>query len=236
MDFSGNDCNGIYRHLFADLDSGKAVLLHFYMPSCGSCPPPAQKIQAMANNINATHPGKVKAYAFPFNNTTTCTYSSFWVSSNGLSLYAPMDSGATMVAYYGGFGMPTVVLLGGTNHRVMFSTQSFVTSDTTVMRDSILAMLATGINEMPTDVSSFNIYPNPASDVISIDLELKESSTVYIEITDVFGKQIAILMNEKQNSGQLKKQFSTAMLPKGNYLFHSIINGRSFSKKLTIIR
>jgi hypothetical protein len=88
----------------------------------------------MANNINAMHPGLVKGYAFPFNNTTTCAYSSSWVSSNGLSsFYVPMDSGAVAVAHYGGFGMPTVVVLGGMDHRVMYVSQSFSNADTSAI-------------------------------------------------------------------------------------------------------
>ncbi len=87
MQFAGVDCNGNAVDLFADLNAGKAVILHFYMPNCGSCPPPAQKIQAMANKINATHPGMVKGYAFPFQNSTTCTYSSSWVTLNRIFLH-----------------------------------------------------------------------------------------------------------------------------------------------------
>ena len=187
MQFSGVDCNGSSVDLFADLDAGKAVILHFYMPNCTSCPPPAQKIQAMANNINAMHPGMVKGYAFPFQNSTTCSYSSAWVSSNGLStLFTAMDSGAAHVAHYGGFGMPTVVVLGGSNHRVMFATLSFSTSDTTAMRDSILAMLGTtGVAELPNTVAAFNVFPNPAKDLITINLVLKENANLMMEVTNL---------------------------------------------------
>jgi len=236
MQFSGVDCNNNPVDLFADLDAGKAVILHFYMPSCGSCPPPAQKIQAMANKINAIQPGMVKGYAFPFQNSTTCTYSSSWVSSNNLStLYAPMDSGATQVAYYGGFGMPTVVLLGGTDHRVMFSTQSFSTSDTTIMRDSILNLLnaSTGIEGLTNAVSSFSMFPNPANDNVSIKLALKESSNLLIDITDITGKQVAIISEEKQN-GIVTRQFGTAVLPNGNYFIRVQVNGKTTTQKLTI--
>ncbi|MCX6199627.1 MAG: hypothetical protein NTY88_10480 [Bacteroidetes bacterium] len=73
MQLSGVDCNANTHDLLADLDAGKAVILHFFMQNCGSCPPPAKKIQAMANNILAMHPGMITAYAMPFNNTTTCT-------------------------------------------------------------------------------------------------------------------------------------------------------------------
>src|SRR5688572_892045 len=72
MQISGNDCNGVSHDLFSDLDAGKAVILHFFM-TCASCPPPAQKIQAMANNILATHPGMISAYALGYTNSYSCS-------------------------------------------------------------------------------------------------------------------------------------------------------------------
>ena len=235
MQFSGQDCDGNAVDLFADLDAGKAVILHFYMPSCGSCPPPASKIQMMANNINEMHPGMVKGYAFPFQNSTTCDYSATWVSGNNLSdLYAPMDSGAAQVSHYGGFGMPTVVLLGGSDHRVMFSSLSFSSSDTTEMRDSIMNLIegTTGIAN-PGIVPAFQVFPNPADQNVSVNLNVKESSDVVIDILDVTGRQIALLMNEKQ-SGIVTKQFGTSSLSNGNYLIRMQLNGKASYQKLTV--
>ena len=236
MQLSGTDCNGVYHDLFADLDAGKVVLLHFFMASCGSCPPPAQAIQAMANNVMMSHPGMITGYAIPFNNTTDCNYTAAWVSSNGLSLYAPFDSGQTQVAHYGGFGMPTVVMLAGSNHSVLFTSLSFSISDTTEMRDSILSFFnsTAGINDLPNSVAAFNVFPNPVSDVMSINLELKESSSVLIDITGITGKQIAIIADEKQSTGFAKKQFSTSTLPNGNYLVRLSVNGKSVTKKISI--
>ena len=235
LDFNTPDCNGNATHLFADLDAGKAVILFYFMPNCGSCPPPAQKVQAMANNINAQYPGKVKAYAFPFNNTTDCAYSQSWVTSNSLSLYTPMDSGATAVAHYGGFGMPTVVLVGGSNHRVMFSTLSFSTGDTTIMRDSILAMLnPTAINEIPASVKSLNIYPNPANRDVTIAVELKEQSDLLIDIIDITGKQLAIISKDKNANGRISKAFNTAALANGLYTIRVNVNGRTVNRKLNV--
>jgi len=236
MQFSGLDCNGNSVDLFADLDAGKAVILHFFMPSCGSCPPPAQKIQQMANNINAIFPGMVKGYAFPYQNSTTCSYSSGWVSSNNLStLYQPMNNGAAHVAHYGGFGMPTVVVLGGSNHRVMFSTLSFSTSDTTAMRDSIINLLnsTTGIVDLPNNVNSFNVYPNPAKDNISISVDLKETSNLLIDVTDITGKQVVVLAEEK-GKDEITKQFNTDVIPNGNYFVRLHVNGKIAVQKLTV--
>ncbi len=235
MQLNGLDCNGNAHDLYADLDAGKAVLLHFFMPSCGSCVPPAKKIVAMANKILATYPGMITAYAMPYNDNTTCAYTSTWVTSPGLTLYVPYDSGATQVAYYGGFGMPTVVLLGGADHRVMFFTKSFVTSDTTIMRDSILALLdvATGIADLPSAVSNFRIFPNPAKESITINIELKETSDLFVDVADISGKQIAVIMDEKQ-VGLVIKQFNTTYLPNGNYLVRIHNKEKIFTQKLTI--
>ena len=237
IDFAGNDCNGNYHHLFADLDSGKMVLLHFFMPNCTACPPPAQKIQAMANHILATHPGMIKAYAMPFNNSTTCSYASSWVSNNGLSLYAPFDSGAAQVAHYGGFGMPTVVLLGGSNHRVLFSTLGFSASDTTIMRDSILALLnsTTGISNLSGNVESFSVFPNPATDFVSVNLELKETANLSVDVTDLFGRKVALILSEIKSMGLIQKQFDTSTLANGNYLVRLTVNGKITTQKLSVI-
>jgi thiol-disulfide isomerase/thioredoxin len=235
MPFSGQDCNGNPVDLLADLDAGKAVILHFYMSNCGSCPPPAKKIQAMANKINASYPGKVKGYAFPYENVTDCSYSSTWVSSNGLgSLYAPMDSGAAQVAHYGGFGMPTVVVLGGPNHEVLFSTQAFSTGDTTIMRNKILEMLGvTGINELPTAIKSFSVSPSPATDHISLNINMNETADVYAELTDISGKQVMVLLNGKQQ-GLVERQYNTATLPNGIYFVRLNVNGNQTSQKISI--
>ena len=237
MDFAKNDCNGNSHHLFTDLDSGKAVLLHFYMPNCGMCPPSAKALQHMANRINAMHPGMVVGYAFPFNNTTTCTYSKSWTTSNSLSLYSPMDSGAAQVANYGGFGMPTVVLLGGMDHRVMYASQSVSISDTAAIRDSILSLMSsthTGINTLPSSVATFSIFPNPATDAVSISLGLKESAMVSIEVLDITGKQVAVVLNEKLNAGTNSKKFNTTTLPNGNYLMRLNANGQTITHLLSI--
>ena len=238
MDFSKNDCNGAAHHLYADLDSGKCVLLHFFMPNCGMCPPPAQALQNMADGVNAMHPSAVVGYAFPFNNTTTCRYSSSWTLSNSLPFYTPMDSGAAMVAHYGGFGMPTVVLLGGSDHRVIYASQSFSTSDTTAIRDSIMArqMSTTGVVALPSSVSVFSVFPNPAKDDFSVTVGLKEASAVSIELVDITGRVVATVLNEKLNAGTVNKKISAASLSNGNYLIKLTVNGQITSQHFSILR
>jgi hypothetical protein len=218
LQFSGVDCNNNAVNLFNDLDAGKAVVLFFYMPNCGSCPPPALQIQTMANNVMATYPGMVKGYAFPYQNSTTCAYSISWVTNNGLSFYAPMDSGATPVAYYGGFGMPTVVLVGGADHRVMWSTQSFGAGDTTIMRDSILNLLGpAGLNPVDPNISSVNVFPNPANEKLQVEMNITNPVDVKFEVVNLLGEVVLNVYNSGAAPGLLRKEISTAELSNGAY-------------------
>lgn len=235
--FSGSDCNGNAVDLFADLDSGIAVILHFYMPSCGSCPPPAKKIQAMAMNLLKTYPEKIKAYAFPFENTTNCAYSSSWTSSNGLDLYHPMDSGEDHVAHYGGFGMPTIVLLGGKDHQVLFSTMSFSTSDTLEMKNAIVTLLKTsnGLNNMLSNENDFSVFPNPSHESINIHFESKSYTNIILDIIDINGKVITNLYNQKF-CGSFSQKFTTSSIPPGIYIVRKNQDGAITTKQLTIVR
>jgi hypothetical protein len=235
MQLNGKDCNGVSHDLLADLDSGKAVILHFFMASCGSCPPPAKKIQTMANNLLKKYPSKIVAYAMPYENTTTCSYTSTWCSSNGLSLYMPYDSGAAQVAHYGGFGMPTVVLLGGADHKVLFSTLSFSTSDTTLMRNKIIALFngTLNVSNLPLEVNSFEVFPNPTAENVTIKIDLNQTSKALIDIVDYTGKQVAIISNEV-GIGSINKDFDTKSLPNGIYFIRLNLNGTFSNQKLIV--
>ncbi|MCC7231911.1 MAG: T9SS type A sorting domain-containing protein [Bacteroidia bacterium] len=240
LQFAGYDCNGNSVDLFTDLDSGKAVILLFYMPNCGSCPPPGKAIQTMSSYITDVYPGMVKGYAFPFQNSTTCTYSSDWVNSNHLgALFTPMDSGATQVAYYGGFGMPTIVVLGGAGQdkRVLFSTLAFSTGDTTIMRDSILALLGntSGISDLQGTTSGLSVYPNPASGKVSVQIETGTFARLFLDVADLKGKQIAVIPCEKLCKGTVHVQFDTSQLPNGNYLIRARVNEKIITKKLSVV-
>ena len=237
LQFSGLDCNGNSIDLFADLDAGKAVILHFFMPNCGTCIPVAQKMQTMSQTINATYPGMVKGYAFPFQNSTTCNYTSTWVSNNNLStLYAPVDSGATQVAYYGGFGMPTVVVLGGLNHEVLFNTQNFVTSDTTTIKEAILNMFqnANGLSDFNDLGAKIQLYPNPSNDILSIAIENEGNSTLVIDVTDVTGKIVMSIDNNEFN-GIYNNKINTASLNNGNYFIRIKLNEKLYMRKLIVV-
>ena len=157
-------------------------------------------------------------------------------NNNLSSLYAPVDSGATQVAYYGGFGMPTVVVLGGADHQVLFTTQSFVTSDTTTIKEAILNMFqnANGLNDIKVTGDKFMLFPNPANEFLNIATIEKGISSLHVDITDITGKNVMSFSNENFSSSSIDK-INTTSLNNGNYFVNINLNGQSYIRKLMVI-
>ena len=238
MDFTMVDCNASATHnLYSDLNLGKVVIIEFFMTSCSSCIVAGQTLENMKTNLLSQYPGKIKAYAFGFNNTYSCTTVNNWVTTNSITS-VPSDSGATQVAYYGGMGMPTIVIAAGTNHKLLGSPYiGFNISDTTGMASNIRNFLngPVGINELNANISELNIFPNPTSNEIKITFNLTEASNTVIEIMDVTGRIVKTLLNEKMSSGNFTKTFNVSNLDNGNYFMNLNTNGFISRKKISII-
>jgi hypothetical protein len=80
-----------------------------------------------------------------------------------------------------------------------------------------------GIVEINNDIESLNIYPNPASDQITIEFDLAETKNTSMEIKNVLGQTI-----KKDNSdffvGTNNIKIDVSKLPKGLY-FVQLVNG-----------
>ena len=236
-DFKRLDCNGNMHHLFADLDAGNVVILEFFMQSCSPCITAGKALESMKAKLLAKYPGKIKAYAIGFNNTYSCASNANWVSTNGLTSI-PMDSGAAQVAYYGGMGMPTIVILGGgTQHLVLGSPYiGFSTSDTVQMvKDIQKSFNSTAVENIKTNVSAIEVYPNPLNNEINLNFNVSETTQIKIDISDISGKSLLTLMNESIVSGPFARAFNTCVLPTGYYVMNVNANGVNYHHKIIVL-
>lgn len=237
MDFNRKDCKGNTHHLFKDLDSGKVVILEFFMQSCSPCITAGNKLENMKAKLLAQYPGRIKAYAIGFNNTYSCASNSNWVSTNGFTSI-PMDSGAAQVAYYGGMGMPTIVILGGgTEHKVLGSPYiGFSTSDTAQMVADIKQSFKTlSVEPIALNIKSLKLYPNPVGSELNLSFDLAEDATLKVEIIDVTGKAIELLVNEEVRKGAVSYKINTSQLLPGLYFIQLSANGSIQQAKFTVI-
>lgn len=240
MDFNRMDCNGNMHHLFTnDLDSGNVVILEFFMGGgCASCISAGHTLETMKAGLLAAHPGKIRAYASGFQNSMNCSTVSTWVTSNGFTS-TPIDSGAAQVAYYGGFGMPTIVILAGTTHKVIYTDIGFSSGDTVGMKDSISKFFnpsSVGINEVNASVGSISISPNPANNSVAIRMHIITGGNLAIQITDITGKLITTVINEYVTLGDFSKNIGISELPGGLYVVRTTLNGQTSFSKLTIAK
>ena len=236
MNYNFIDCAGNPQSIFADLDAGKALIIEYFMTSCSPCITAGATLEAMKADLMAEFPGMIKGYAFGFSDTYNCTTVNNWVTTNGITSI-PADSGALQVAYYGGMGMPTIVILGGgTSHTVLGAPYlSYTTSDTATMATDIRNFLnGTGIKENNL-ISNINLYPNPSNEQVRLTFELKEISTVKIELFDISGRLVSTIAEKKNQVGEIVETINTNLFSEGSYLIQINANGNISKQKLNII-
>jgi len=95
--------------------------------------------------------------------------------------------------------------------------------------------LTTGIEESTFAPSTFNIYPNPASDQITIDLVFDKKINTKIELFDLVGKQVKLISEFVGNES--KNTIDISDLPSGSYFVKVTTEGNGiFTKKLVITK
>lgn len=234
-DFTQDDCFGQSHNLYSELDSNYVVIMEFIM-NCSSCIWAGQAIEEMADQLNSEFPGMIRFYQFAYNSTMTCADMLQFRSTNSFTA-TPFEENGHLMASYGGFGMPTIAVAAGSNHALLFSTVSFLITDTAVISDEVrnfFTTLSTG--ETPKAENSFTAYPNPAGDLLTLNIPVRNQGNLLIELTDLNGKIVMEVYNGLADKGSFEKQVFTGLIPSGNYLVRSLINGESTIQQITINR
>ncbi len=232
MDFTQDDCNGNPHHLFQDLEDGNVVILEFFMTNCGSCVVAGNKLESVKADLLASFPNKLKSYAFGFSNSYTSAQVLNWVNTNSFTSY-PMTTGAAQVAYYGGMGMPTVVVLGGTNHDVIAGPyQGLTGTDTTEIGNNSRTYLTTKANvEEIANNGMVKIYPNPADKNISVNFEYLGKKIDEFTISDLTGKVVFT----KSNFSSKELTLNISSFENGIYNINVISDSKNIQEKLNIL-
>jgi hypothetical protein len=190
MDFTRADCDGAEHHLYQELNEGKVVVLEYIMLGCPSCILASQKITELIGPFEATNPGRVKQYMFGFIKNYTCAQLKSWQSENTLS-GTVFEDGSSQVGYYGGMGMPTIVVTANNTHQVLYVKVGYQESDTTAIK----AAIATGLQYNPQGIGDdlsgqgVRIYPTLFTDRFNVSLPAAASGKLMI--FDMLGREVA---------------------------------------------
>ncbi|RPI18113.1 MAG: T9SS C-terminal target domain-containing protein [Ignavibacteriae bacterium] len=97
-----------------------------------------------------------------------------------------------------------------------------------------------GINNINNDVPErFTLnqnYPNPFNPKTIINYQLPMSNYVKLTIYDVMGKEVNVLVNEKQNAGKYEIEWDASNYPSGIYFYKLKAGQNNETRKMMLIK
>lgn len=214
--FTCKDCSGIEHDLFTELESGKVIVLDWVMP-CGPCAGPTLTTYNVVQSYQATHPGKVFMYVVDDFADTPCVSLASWLQGIGATNVTVFSNTAIDMMDYGSYGMPKVVVIGGSQHQVFYDANNSVNAELLIAAiDSAIAVSSVGVDDLGLNSVQMSVHPNPSPGNFTIDFSLDKDLPVMIEILDVGGKLIETRNFGVMNSGS-NTLVITTKLPSGLY-------------------
>ena len=216
MDWTRTACGTTNEHhLFAELDSGHVIIIDLVMMGCASCIEASDALSIIYDEYKQSHPDRVRFYSVGFNNSTTCPLLLNWKTANGYK-HPVFEKGSAETSYYGGMGMPTVVILGGgMAHKVYYNNLGYAPSEDPAIKAAIDLALTESTVTAVEDLAATNllpVFPNPFGDVLTVSLANIRASL--LTLTDPSGR--VFLRQELGGSGNSGPiEISTKALPAG---------------------
>ena len=97
----------------------------------------------------------------------------------------------------------------------------------------------TGLKTLSSADNSYSLsqnYPNPFNPSTTIEFDLPKSSDVKIEVYNIAGQRIQILLNEKMSAGSHNVEFNAQNLSSGVYFYRIDVGQFQDVKKMILLR
>ncbi|HEY6171132.1 MAG TPA: T9SS type A sorting domain-containing protein [Candidatus Kapabacteria bacterium] len=250
QDWQKSDCDGNTYGLFDMCDSGDVVVMEFIMMNCSPCVTAANLMKTAVEEIEQTHPGKVKVFSISFNNTTTCNVLRTWKTNAGCT-WPVVANGKDILEYYGGqMAMPTVIVVGGADKKVIFNSldesdgrAGFIEADVAAFKTAITNSLTqSSVKQEKIVEGGFVISPNPASYSMSIHTSAMMHASSY-RIIDMKGNTVLEGRYDDSRDGNLQQRSGSSdpivisTLPSGAYtVLLTLVDGKVHTSQFTVAR
>jgi len=97
-----------------------------------------------------------------------------------------------------------------------------------------------GINqvstEIPREYKLMQNYPNPFNPATNVKYQIAKTGFVSIKIYDVLGKEIEILINDKQDAGTYELTFDGSKLASGIYFYKISVGDFTQTRKMILLK
>ena len=225
VNISTQDCTGALHDLYSELDNGKVVILCWVMP-CSQCILPSIQCATAAKNFQTSNPGRVSCYIIDDYGNTNCKSLMSWGAQFGISPNAQtafFSNEYINMSDFGLAGMPKIVLMGGTDHKVLYHDENTV--DSAALSLAIASQLSNA-NDVRSDeqMPTISCYPNPTDASVTISFPSTINPLAIIQVLDEQGKLVmnSSVSDALYTSNALRLQ--TTSLSTGCYVLQ-IIDG-----------
>jgi len=92
------------------------------------------------------------------------------------------------------------------------------------------------LEEKPTEVILHQNYPNPFNPTTQITFQVPETGRVSLEVYDMAGRQISLLVDDVLSAGQHSVSFDATTISSGVYIYRLIAGDTVITRKLTLIK
>jgi hypothetical protein len=91
-------------------------------------------------------------------------------------------------------------------------------------------------NKVPDIFSLSQNYPNPFNSSTIINYQLQITSQVKLVVYDNLGREIDVLVNEKQSAGTYEAEWDGTNYPSGVYFYKLITDDFSETRKMVLVK
>jgi PKD repeat protein len=159
------------------------------------------------------------------------------IPAAALTSFLGIVSGSYIPASPASWKMQTVTLnLDNTrsfNTKFKFEYNNIGYSGNNLYIDDISISGITGISDEIRSSINLAVYPNPTEKDATVSFDMIQNDNVTLNVTDIVGRQVYSLQNQKLDSGNHQIQLNT-LSEKGVYFVNLIIGQEHFVKKLVI--
>jgi thiol-disulfide isomerase/thioredoxin len=228
-DFTATDVEGHEWNLFEILDDGKYVCIDFFYTTCGPCQQTAPKVNEAYLNFGcnggdivflAIDDGDTDQQCIDFDETFGVEYPTISGIEGG---------GSAINSTYGIAAFPTIILIAPDRQVVEqdiwpISTGAYLTG--VIEAYGITQMeCGVGINEEKETNTISNLYPNPANQSLTIEMNLSNKN-IHFEIFNLLGVKVKGI---KSQAGV--QQIDVSDLSAGNYFIRAIEDQKTIDIK-----
>ncbi|TSA30133.1 MAG: T9SS C-terminal target domain-containing protein [Ignavibacteriales bacterium] len=185
------------------------------------------------NNLNTpTLVSKIKTGGYGYVATVAGNYC--YVASEGTGVRTINISNPAVpveVGYYDGVPQSRGLTVYGKYIYVVEKTDGL-----TIYSNDLVTSVANEYTMIPNTITLHQNFPNPFNPTTNITIELKERTIVSLEVFNLIGQRVAILLNNQLLSGSFNVPFDGTSLSTGVYLYRLQANGMTVAKKMILIK